>query len=166
MAQAMGMKRMTLKTGDKAFTLVEMLVVLAIIAMLMGISIPFTTGFGKGLKLKTASRAITGVLHVARSNAITMRKNYSVVFDVNSGQFWIEDSEGKVYEKKYSLPATVRFKVKGDEEADPVTFKNDKVIFTPDGAIEGASGSIIVTDKQGGSKIISITSSTAKITVD
>lgn len=148
-----------------AFTLVEMLVVLAIVGMIMAISIPFTSSFGKGFKIKTTTRAIVGVMTVARSNAITFRKNYSAVFDVKKGQYWIEDEAGRIYEKKYSLPGGIKFEIKGDEGADPVTFENDKVMFNSSGAIEGESGSITFTDKQGGSKIISVTGSTGKITI-
>lgn len=152
--------------GNKGFTLVEMLVVLAIIAMLLGISIPFTSNFGKGLKIKTTARAISGILHVARSNAITFRKNYSVVFDVGKGQYWIEDSQGSIYEKKYYLPSSVEFKIKGDEKADPVPFENDRITFCPTGAIEGTSGSVTFTDRQGDSKTISVIGSTGKITIN
>jgi len=151
---------------SKGFTLVEMLVVLAIIGMLLGISIPFVSGFGKGLRIKTASRAIVGVLHVARSNAITLRRNYTVIFDVKNSQYWIEDSDGRIYEKKYYLPSSVKFKVKDAEETDPITFENDRVVFSPSGTIEGSAGSITFTDKQGSSKTISIIGTTGKIIVE
>ena len=148
------------------FTLVEMLVVLAIIGMLLGISVPFTASFGKGLNIKTATRSIAGVLQVAKSNAVTFRKNYSVVFDVEKSQYWIEESSGGMYEKKYSLPSSVKFKVKDDEDADPVTFENDRAEFNPSGAVEGESGSITFTDKQGNTRTISIVASTGKISIN
>lgn len=148
------------------FTLVEMLVVLAIITMLLGITIPFTSGFGKGLRIKTSSRAIAGVLNVAKSNTITLRRNYTVVFDVKKDQYWIEDTGGKVYEKKYCLPSSVKFKVKDDEEADPVTFENDRVTFNASGSLEGPSGSVTITDKQGDSRTISVIASTGKVSID
>lgn len=154
------------KLGMRAFTLVEMLVVLAIITMLLGITIPFTSGFGKGLRIKTSSRAIAGVLNVAKSNTITLRRNYTVVFDVKKDQYWIEDAGGKVYEKKYYLPSSVKFKVKDDEEADPVTFENDRVTFNASGSLEGPSGSVTITDKQGDSRTISVIGSTGKVSID
>nr|MBU1327856.1 GspH/FimT family pseudopilin [Candidatus Omnitrophota bacterium] len=152
--------------GIGAFTLVEMLVVLAIIAMIMAISVPFTSGFGKGLRIKTTARAIAGIIHVARSNAVTFRKNYSVVFDVKKSQYWIEDETNHIYEKKYFLPGPIKFEIKGDEEADPVTFENDKITFNSSGAVEGASGAITFTDKQGGSRTISVIGATGKITIN
>ena len=143
-----------------------MLIVLAIIAMIMAISVPFTSGFGKGLRVKTTARAIAGVMYVARSNAVTFRKKYSVVFDVKKSQYWIEDEADHVYEKKYFLPGPIKFEIKGNEEADPVTFENDKVIFNPSGAVEGTSGAVTFTDKQGGSRTISVAGATGKIVIN
>ncbi|MFH1854329.1 MAG: GspH/FimT family pseudopilin [Candidatus Omnitrophota bacterium] len=156
---------MMLLTGKRGFTLVEMLVVLAIIGMMLGISIPFTTGFGKGLRIKTASRAILGTLRVARSNAITFRDKQNVVFDVQAGVYWMEDQNGNIFEKKRKLPGSIRFALPKDSEADPVTFEGDTVIFGPTGAVEGTSGCITISDRQGESKTISIISSTGKISI-
>ena len=153
----------------RGFTLVEMLVVLAIIGMLLGISIPFTSGFGKGLRIKTTARAILGTLRVARSNAITYRKEYTVVFDVENGEYWIEDSEGAIFEKKRRLASSIEFKSpasEGEEAVDPVTFEDDKVIFRSTGAIQGSSGSVSIADKRGDSRTISIIGSTGKVTIE
>lgn len=152
-------------TPKRAFTLMEMLVVLAIIALLLGISVPFTSGFGKSLRITTAARALSGTLRVARSNAITYREKYFVIFDVENGEYWLEDSEGRIFEKKRKLPSSVKFEVQDDEESDPITFENDRVTFYSTGAIEGPSGSITITDRQGASKTISILGSTGSITI-
>ena len=149
-----------------AFTLVEMLVVLAVMAMLLGISIPFTSGFGKGLRIKTTARAILGTLRVARSNAVTHRKERAVIFDVENGEYWVEDPDGRILERKRRLPSAIKFQVKDNEESDPITFEDDRVIFFPTGAIEGSSGSITITDRQGGSRTITILGSTGKISID
>jgi prepilin-type N-terminal cleavage/methylation domain-containing protein len=152
--------------AKSGFTLVEMLVVLAIVAMLMGITIPFTAGFGKGLRIKTAARAVLGTLRVARSSAITHRNKQKVVFDVQKGEYWAEDFDGNIFEKKRRLPAAVKFASPDDPESDPVVFENDTVIFDASGAVEGVSGYIIISDKQGETRKISIVSSTGKITIE
>ncbi len=166
MAKAMEVKKMTLRIGKIGFTLVEMLVVLAIVAMLLGISLPFTSGFGKGLRIKTSARAVMGTLRVARSNAITHREENTVVFDVEEGEYWIEDSNGAIFEKKRRLSRSIEFKVPEDEESDPITFEEDKVTFYSTGAIKGISGSITIADKRNESRTISIIGSTGKITIE
>lgn len=160
--------KMISKIGNRrAFSLIEMLIVLAIMAMIMGISLPFTSGFGKGLKIKTTARAIIGMIRIARSNAATLRKNYSVVFDVKKGQYWIEDGSGQIYEKKYPLPSSIKFEVESDENIDPITFENDKVTFNSSGLIEGTGGSVTITDKLGGSsRTISAAGATENITIN
>jgi len=150
----------------QAFTLVEMLVVLAVIALILSLSIPFTSGFGKGLRLKTAARAILGTLRVAKSNAITYRQKYTVFFDKEDEAYWIEDSEGRLFERKRELPSSIKFENPDDENTDPITFEDDKVVFYSTGAIEGGSGSVTITNKQGNSKTISIIGSTGKIRVE
>ncbi|MDP8230204.1 MAG: prepilin-type N-terminal cleavage/methylation domain-containing protein [Candidatus Gorgyraea atricola] len=165
----MEQKKTTLRIGKIGFTLVEMLVVLAIIAMLLGISLPFTSGFGKGLRIKTSARAIMGTLRVARSNAITHREENTVVFDIEEGEYWIEDSTGAIFEKKRRLSRSIEFKVPETEEGekdDPITFEEDKVTFFSTGAIKGISGSITIADKRGESRTISIIGSTGKITIE
>ena len=162
------MIKMILLTGKKGFTLVEMLVILAIISMLMGITIPFTAGFGKGLRIKTSARAILGTLRLARSSAITQRDKYAVVFDVKNNEYWIQDASGAILEKKHRLPGSIKFKAgpkENEEDADPITFENDTVTFYATGGIEGISGSITIMDKSGQSKTISIISSTGKISI-
>ncbi|MFC1623786.1 GspH/FimT family pseudopilin [Candidatus Omnitrophota bacterium] len=167
MEKVMEQEEMIFAIGRRrAFTLIEMLVVLGIIAMLLGITIPFTTGFGKGLRLKTASRAILGTLRVARSNAITYREKHTVVFDIEKGEYWIEDSEGRIFDRKRRLPVSIKFRVPGEEESEAIDFEDDKVIFYPTGAIEGASGSITITDQRDKSRTVSILGSTGKISID
>ena len=156
--------KMTLRTGRKGFTLIEMLVVMAIIAMLLGASIPFTSNFGRGLRIKTSSRAVLETLRVAKSNAIAKRKKYSVVFDVDNKEYWIEDFEDKPCEKKHRLPAAVEFASK-DKNSDPISFQDDRVIFYPTGRLE-EGGSIDIMDKQGTAKTIFIIGNTGRISID
>ncbi|MFC1666592.1 Tfp pilus assembly protein FimT/FimU [Candidatus Omnitrophota bacterium] len=152
------------KTG---FTIAEMLVVLAIMAMLLSISIPFVSGFGKSLRIKTAARGILVTLRIAKSNAITYRKKHTVIFDAEEGLYWIEDSDGKIFEKKRKLPRSIKFKLQeGKEDSDPITFKDDRVAFYATGAIDGGGGSVIITGAKGNSKTISVIGTTGKIAID
>ncbi len=153
-------------SASRSFTLVEMLVVLAVIAMIMGISIPFVASFGKGLRLKTSARGISGAMRVAKSNAITYRDEYSVVFDIENSSYWIEGPDSEIVDKKNKLSTSVGFRVPEDEEADPITFEDDRVIFLPNGSLQGHSGSVIISDKRGDSKAISVIGSTGKIKID
>jgi prepilin-type N-terminal cleavage/methylation domain-containing protein len=63
-----------------AFTLIEMLVVIAIIAILVGIALPNLRGFREGSEIEAASRQLIQDLSLARARAINGRTTVAVVF--------------------------------------------------------------------------------------
>ncbi|MCK4325345.1 prepilin-type N-terminal cleavage/methylation domain-containing protein [bacterium] len=63
-----------------AFTLLELLVVLAIMALLTGMSVPAISGYIKGARLKGGTTQIASALRTARAYAITKRQRYMVIF--------------------------------------------------------------------------------------
>jgi prepilin-type N-terminal cleavage/methylation domain-containing protein len=63
-----------------AFTLIEMLVVIAIIAVLVGIALPNLKGLREGSEIDTASRQLIQDLSLARARAINGRSTVAVVF--------------------------------------------------------------------------------------
>lgn len=68
----------------RGFTLLELLVVMAIIAILTAMSVPAISGYLKGAKLKGGTRQVASALRQARTLAITKRKNYMVVFAISA----------------------------------------------------------------------------------
>ena len=62
------------------FTLVEMLVVIAIIGVLAAIGLPRMSGFGESSKMTAASRQLIDDLQLARQRAISSRSTVYVVF--------------------------------------------------------------------------------------
>ncbi len=163
---------MTLATGRLSdsrpgFTLMEMLVVLAVIILLLGVSIPFFASFTKGAKLKTAAKDLTAVLNTARSLAITQRKVYSVIFDF-SGQlhrYYIVDQDSQVYGKKYNLPSAVRF-YRPDDPEQPTTFSSHQASFSTTGGLTGSTGSVWLSDKKGNFRRITVSNTTGRVQID
>ena len=144
------------------FTLIEMMVVLAIIALVMGMSLPYFGKFTSGSQIRAATRRITTLLYAARSLAITQRKPYAVVFDVTSNEITIQDkSSSEIIEKRYSIPSTVSFHE--PEDSDPITFKDDRVVFTTTGGLAGETGTIWLQDKKGNSAKITVHQSTGRV---
>ncbi len=150
-----------------AFTLMEMLVVLAVVVLLLGVSIPFFASFTKGAKLKTAGKDIIGVLNTARSLAITYRKNYSVTFDCSTSphSYYISDADGRIHEKKYSLPSSIRF-YRSQFPETPTTFIANKATFSPRGGLVGSAGAAWLADKKGNFRRISVSNTTGRVKVD
>jgi len=143
--------------SKRSFTLMEMLVVLAVIVLLLGVSIPFFASFTKGAKLKAATKDIMAVLNTARSLAITKRENYSVNFDYANTphSFYITAEGGAVHGKEYILPSSIRF-YRSQEPENPTSFSSGKVTFSPRGGLTSATGSVWITDKKNNFRRITV----------
>ncbi|MCK4437054.1 GspH/FimT family pseudopilin [bacterium] len=149
------------------FTLLELLVVLAIMAMLTGMSVPAISGYIKGARLKGGAREIASALRLARTMAITKRDIYSVDFDIANRQFWIEWS-GNVVGETYTLPDTIDIRRPGAiyNEDDYITFVNNQADFKATGGLSGTSGSVWVADKNDNYKRIGVSNTTGRVIVD
>ena len=145
----------------------EMLIVLAVIVLLLGVSIPFFASFSKGAKLKTAAKDITAALNTARSLSITHRKNYSVNFEFSQQphSFYITDESSQLYEKKHYLPSSIRFYRPHDPE-HPTTFTSDKATFSSTGGLTGSAGSVWLADKKEDLRRISVSNTTGRVKID
>ena len=148
-----------------AFTLIEMMVVLVIIALVVGMSLPYFGQFTGNSQLRSATQKISSLLYTARSLAITHRKQYAVVFDTSKGEMTVQElPSSEIIEKRYYLPATVSFENPGG--SDPVTFKDDQAVFTPTGGLSGDTSTIDLKDKKGNSAQITVHQSTGRVKVE
>ena len=128
-----------------AMTLVELLVVLGIIGLILGMSVPALSTYTKQVRLKTAIRQVVGVVSLARSLAISSHEEHALVVDAEHQEIRIVNLvSGEPLEHVVRLPSSVSVAVQvgGQEAPEP------KVVFRPTGSLAGRTTSIILTDHQ------------------
>ena len=124
------------------FTLIEVLVVLAVIGLVLGIVGLRGPARNSALDLRGAADTVSGTLRLARSRAIASNATVSVTFDVNGPALRIDTAPA------VALPAGVSLTVMAtlDNTAGP---RLAAIRFAPDGSSSGGA----VTLQQNGRRL-------------
>ena len=135
------------------FTLIELIIVLALVGTVVSISVPFVSNFLFRTHLESSAEDIVSTLRWARRLAITKRQVYRVIFNPQRGKYWLEDKEGNITGERRSLQENIVFADpelnKMQEEDGIVEFDNPDdsgISFYPQGTAE--SGSIYLKQKE------------------
>ena len=139
----------TLPTSDiqrpahYGMTLIEILVVLGVIGLILGMGVPALLGYGKGVRLKTTTQQIVGLVTLARSLAISSRQNHAVIMNPERREVSIvNQASGETFERVVHLPEalSVEMRVGGQ----PAT--EWQLVFRPSGSLTGRTVSIVLSD--------------------
>src|ERR1700677_2095580 len=74
----------------RAFTLIEMMVVVVIIGIMSAMIIPEMKGSFDDALLRSTGRDLTGVIDLASSRAVGFNQRYRVKFDLQNGRYVVE----------------------------------------------------------------------------
>ena len=118
---------------NRAFTLLEAVVVLFLIGILIGLSVPRFSSVTQDLRLANSARNLAKLLTYAQQRAVVERVSYQAVFDVQGASYWLvrlEQGEGEAsvfriegrYGKIVTLPPGIEFR-----------FPAQPILFYPDG---------------------------------
>lgn len=80
--------------ASKGFSLIEVMVVVAVIGILMAVGIPAFKTYNTNARIRAVTSEIRDGLHTARMEAI--RRNNSVSIEISNGGWDIKDSGGNV----------------------------------------------------------------------
>ena len=143
-------------------TLVELLVVMGVIALILGTTVPSLVGYSKTLRLKTAVREVAGLISFARSQAIGVHENYAVVIDQEAREIRVvNETSGEPLEQVVRLPSSVTVELKSGGQ--PST--EEQFVFRPAGSLLGRSVSLILSDDHEKRHTITVSGSTGAVSV-
>ena len=173
-----------LQTADgrhnAAFTLLELVIVLAIIGLVTVMTVPGFVGMMRGRHLTSAANLVHAALNGARNIAVTQRKPYGLVFDIAEGKMGVfenGDTSNPLQRKANFLPQVVSFDTTydgPDADTDPdwnVPDSNsdgyDEVIFRPDGSVDSSTSPVIVIVSRGGEHMyIRVVRNTGQVVIE
>jgi prepilin-type N-terminal cleavage/methylation domain-containing protein len=100
--------------GTKGFTLIELAVVIALLGLFLGLTIPRFEHYLVADELKATTRKIVGLVREVRNEAIREQRVYAIHLDIESNRWWTEhadmqDEEMRLAkEEAFALPGGVR----------------------------------------------------------
>ena len=130
------------RQAERGFTLVEMLVVMAILALVLAVVPPLFSSSLSSATLKAASRDLASGLRAARSEAITLNKEVLFHLDLAAHSFSIGDAKAAV-----SLPSEaeiVLFTATSEAQDDQV----GAIRFFADGSSTGGGITLSAADQK------------------
>ncbi len=122
----------------KFFTSIELVVVLAIISMLLGLTTVYFFNFKAATALKLAAYEVAATLNQARSLAITNQYKYSVVFDLAQNEYEIQDLTFATLDEVHMLGEGIVF--------DLCNFSANRATYSTTGSVN--AGRVILKDNK------------------
>ncbi|WP_267359949.1 prepilin-type N-terminal cleavage/methylation domain-containing protein [Methylobacterium sp. GC_Met_3] len=138
--------------GDAGFTLVEMLVTLAIIGLAAGLAVQFAGSFNTGRRAGRLSGVIAAEIGLLHAEALRSAPTTRLTFEPASGRFLSSRAGAAPIP---TAPIPVRIETAGAAAGMP-----PEIRFLPDG---GSSGGRIVLGLPGGGAILSVSLLTARV---
>ena len=124
-------------------TLMELLVVLGIIAIVVGMSVPALSRYAGDVRLKSTTRQLVGLLSLARSLSIGSPAGHCVVIDQSHRQVTIVDNAtGETLDQKMRLPSGIEIVVETAGEAVTPA----ELVFQPNGALRSRTMTFLLRD--------------------
>jgi general secretion pathway protein H len=115
----------------RGVTLLELLIVIAIMALLAAVVVPLFQRGTSNTELKSAARQVASALKMARSDAVATRQETRVVLDLEHRTFQ-KDRDPRVH----ALPPTMEMKL-FTAQSDLVSDRVGAIRFFPDGGSNG-----------------------------
>ena len=161
---------MTLATGRsdfrrRAFTLVELILVLALLVIVTSLAAPSLANFVRGRALDSEARRVLALMHAGQSRAVSEGAAMVLWVDEKAGSYGLQaetsGQNGDAKAENLTVDSTLQIAVLSAGAATPATFNNLPAIkFLADGTVdENSPPTLKLTDSAGFSRWLGLTTS-------
>jgi prepilin-type N-terminal cleavage/methylation domain-containing protein len=156
---------------DRGFTIMELIVVIAVVAILSSIAVPPYLNWRSSNKFKDAFSLFRGDLERAKSHAIKRNEPVAILISADGYSIFVDDGSGGGIDGNWnhepgeeflldrSLPAGIRI------DLIKTTFGNDRTCFNGRGWI-GNPGKVTFLNKDGTEKVLYMENRFGRITTN
>jgi len=141
-----------------AFTLIELILVLALLVVMAALVLPRMSGFVQGRALDSEAQRLMGLMHATQSRAVSEGMPMVLWVDEKAGTYGAEaetsGANGDPKTEDLTVDSALQLAVLKTGTGTQTTFKNLPAIrFQPDGTVdEGSPQTLKLTDKSGFSR--------------
>ncbi len=125
----------------RGFTLIELIVVMAVLTAVLAISAPALSRFVRGRSLQEEANRFLALTHYARSEAISRSVPMVLWLDRDLGEYGLAPMTGYEYEDalpiEYELEDGLRIEI--DEMNLETTVEEPMILYWPDGTVDELS---------------------------
>lgn len=142
---------------DTGFTILELAVVVAMVAILTAIAIPNTISWRNNAKLNGDVLNLRGDLEMAKLRAIKENANVAVLFNANGYEIFIDNGDGGGVANNWVRDGgevLLTNKQLSDGVTMATNFTSSREQFTPRGRCNG--GTAVITNSAGTTKSIAV----------
>lgn len=151
----------------RAFTLVELLLVLALLVVAVSIVAPHMSGFIRGRALDSEARRLAAVLHAGQARAVSEGMPIMFWIDPKQNAYGLEEEtpekNGDPQAESFTADENVRVSVASVGTGTQTTFKNlPAVRFLADGTADEGSPQMLQLQDSGGDSLWLVATSDRK----